>query len=273
MTVVCGDVRDPALFASLFSAPFDVVYHLAASLTVDAENNFELGMGVNNQALIALLECCRAQRSAPTLLFASSISIFGGALPAAVDDLLFQAPQTSYGAHKVIAEQLINDYSRRGYIDGRVLRLPIVLTYLGPPTDSVSDRIAALIREPLAGRQPLCQLEPAPLAVASVDKVIAALLKLSQLPASVFSTTRMFNMPALTVTPLELSAATTRAALFGAPPPRWQSDPEMQRIVDGWPTHFTSQFARTHGIEADRSADAIVASYLRHIKEPHHHDN
>src|SRR5690606_33003338 len=117
----------------------------------DAENAFEHGMEINVHALMRLLEACRRQGNTPKFMFASSISTFGGDLPDTVDDYVRQTPQTSYGAHKVIGEQLINDYSRRGYLDGRALRLPIVLTHPGPATASVSDRIASLIREPLNG--------------------------------------------------------------------------------------------------------------------------
>ena len=266
--LVPGDVLDPQLFNSLFGQPFGTIFHLAASLTLDAEADFARGLQVNVLALMSALEHCRAQSAAhclaPKFLFASSISSFGGALPDVVDDFVFQTPQTSYGTHKAIAEQLINDYSRRGFIDARVLRLPIVLTHPGPPTSSVSDRIASLIREPLNGKDVVCPLAPeTKLALASVDKVVEAFLALHDLPASVFSTTRVLNLPALTSTPGDLVAAVWRASGGKCGRYIWAQDAAMQRVVSGWPSAFTSAFAFEHGITGDASADAIVAAYLR----------
>jgi nucleoside-diphosphate-sugar epimerase len=252
---------NPQLFDTLFAEPFDAVFHLAAALTFDAESDFTRGLAINVHALMRLLEHCRAQPVVPTFLFASSISSFGGPLPAVVGDFVFQTPQTSYGSHKAIAELLINDYSRRGFLDGRVLRLPIVLTHPGPPSASVSDRVAALLREPLDGHDAICPLAPdTPLAVASVDKVVAGLLALRDLPAGVFGATRAMNLPALTVTPGELAAAAARHGATGRT--LWQPDEALQRIVAGWPAVFTSALALQHGIRADACADDIVAAYL-----------
>jgi nucleoside-diphosphate-sugar epimerase len=263
MRFVAGDVLDPALFEVLFAEPVDAVFHLAASLTLDAESDFARGLQVNVHALMRLLEHCRAQAIPPKFLFASSISSFGGALPRVVDDHVFQTPQTSYGTHKAIAEQLINDYSRRGFVDGRVLRLPIVLTHPGPPTASVSDRIASLIREPLNGRDTVCALAPdTPLALASVDSVVAGLLRLLDLPKAAFGSTRALNLPALTATPGDLVAAVERAMPGASARVRWTPDATLQRVVDGWPSVFTSKFALEHGIRGDASADALVAAYL-----------
>lgn len=154
--VLQGDICDARFLDQLFAQPLDAVFHLAATLTLDAELDFARGMAVNVHALIALLERCRAQAEAqmkaPAFVFASSISTFGGPLPDTVDDHVPQTPQTSYGTHKAVAELLLRDYTRRGALDGRALRLPVVLTHPGPASGSVSDRLAALIREPLAGR-------------------------------------------------------------------------------------------------------------------------
>lgn len=260
---IAGDLLDPTFLQTLFERPFDRIFHLAAALTLDAEMDFERGMQLNVQALIRLLDACRAQANAPRLLFASSISSFGGTLPAVVDDDTHQTPQTSYGVHKVIAEQLINDYSRRGFIDGRVLRLPIVLTHPGPPSASVSDRVAALIREPLQGGSATCPLaSDAPLAVASVERVVAAFLQLAELPASVFGATRAMNLPALTATPAQIvEAVRRRNPALPDDCIRWQPDPVLQCVVDGWPSVFTSQLATELGITGDASVDDLVAAF------------
>src|SRR5690606_6102388 len=139
VTFIAGDVLDNDVLKAVFAEPVDVVFHLAATLTIDAENSFEQGIAVNLHALMRILEACRAQGNAPKFIFTSSVSTFGGELPGVVDDYVRQTPQTSYGTHKLIGEQLINDYSRRGFLDGRALRLPIILTHPGPATASVSD--------------------------------------------------------------------------------------------------------------------------------------
>jgi nucleoside-diphosphate-sugar epimerase len=265
VTRVQGDLRDPALLDGLFSRPVDCVFHLAASLTLDAESDFTRGLEVNVHTLMRLLEHCRLQPRPPQLVFASSISAFGGMLPDRVDDDVAQTPETSYGTHKAIAELLVNDYSRRGFLDGRMLRLPVVVTHPGPATGSVSDRIAALIREPLSGRDVTCPIAPATrLPVASVQRVVQNLVALLGLPAATFGASRAMNLPSLTVTPAEIDAAVDRAA---GPERRgrilWQPDERLQRIADGWPREFTSRRALAAGIAGDPDVDAVVAAYLR----------
>ncbi len=256
-----GDICDAAFMQQLFAQPVDAVFHLAATLTLDAEQNFAHGLAVNVQALMQLLERCRAQAQAPSFVFASSISTFGGPLPDTVDDPVAQTPQTSYGTHKAMAELLINDYTRRGFIDGRVLRLPVVLTHPGPASGSVSDRLAALIREPLNGRDAVCPLAPdTRFPVASVQSVVNSFLALHTLPASRFGPTRAMNLPSLTVTPAEIAAAVERRGASGRIV--WQPDAPMQNIVDGWPRAFTSARALSLGLQADRHVDNIVAAYL-----------
>jgi D-erythronate 2-dehydrogenase len=260
-----GDVRDSAFVESLFDEDFDCIFHLAATLTLDAESDFGQGLEVNLLALVRLLERCRAQERVPSFAFASSISTFGGELPEVVDDGVAQTPETSYGCHKAVAELLISDYSRRGFIDGRVLRLPIVLTHPGPASASVSDRIAALIREPLNGRVATCPLDPRTrFPVASARAVVKAMLAMLALSTRAFGATRALNLPSLSVTPAAIEAAVIRAAASGREVGaiEWAPDAQVQRIVAAWPRGFTSARARALGLEGDASLDAIVAAYL-----------
>ncbi|NJM34413.1 MAG: NAD-dependent epimerase/dehydratase family protein, partial [Rhodomicrobium sp.] len=127
-----GDLGDPGFYERLFAKRIDSVFHLAATLTAEAEANFRRGLDVNVQGLIHLLERCRAQENRPRFVFPSSIAVFGGPLPDQVDDKTAETPQTSYGTGKALAELLINDYSRHGFIDGRALRIPIVVIRAKP---------------------------------------------------------------------------------------------------------------------------------------------
>ncbi len=257
-----GDLRDAQLMASLFNEPFDAIFHLAAALTLDAEADFRRGLEVNVLALIDLLERCRALPAPPLFLFASSISTFGGQLPATVDETVVQVPTTSYGAHKAIAEQLLRDYARRGFVDARALRLPIVVTHPGPPNGSISDQIAALIREPLQGRVATCRIRPdSRIAVATVDNVVDSFLRLAAVPRSALAAP-IINLPALSVTPAQIAAAVGRLAPGSAGLLRWEFDPAVQAIIDGWPQAFSSDLAGPIGIVSDASVHAVVQAYF-----------
>ena len=264
LSVAHGDVREARVLGALFTAPIDVVFHFAATLTLDAESDFRRGLETNVLALVELLEHCRRQPKAPMLLFASSISTFGGDLPEVVDDDVFQSPTTSYGTHKAIAEHLLADYSRHGFVDARSLRLPIVLTHPGPASGSISDQVAALIREPLRGQRTTCRMAPdSALVVASADNVVRSFLHLAGLPASALERARTMNFPGLTVTPAQIvEAVATRLPAGAGECVQWQPDAHVQRIIDGWPRAFTSQRALALGFEPDASVGALVSAFL-----------
>lgn len=259
-----GNCTDLRFLQHLFDAEVDTIFPLAATLTTEAETNFSLGLQVNVLAFMQLLETCRIQRRAPRLIYASSIAAFGGPLPETVDDSIVHTPQTSYGTHKAVAELLIDDYTRHGFIDGRVLRLPIVLIRPGAPSPSVSDRVAALVREPLRGQAVECPFDPqTPMPVASVRSVAEALIAIHDLPADAFGHTRAMNLPALTVTPHDMVAALERVGAgrqLGNVTFAPQSG--LQAIVAGWPKRFVSALASRNGIHADASFDDIIRTYL-----------
>lgn len=264
VSLVQGDLRDARAIDALFAAPVDVLVHLAATLTLDAESDFRRGLETNLLSLVELLERCRLQPSAPRFLFASSISTFGGTLPDVVGDAMVQAPDTSYGTHKAIAEHLLADYSRHGFIDARSLRLPVVLTHPGPASGSISDQIAALIREPLRGQPTTCRLAPdTPVVVASVDNVVRSFLHLGSLARQSLQGGRAMNLPGLTVTPMQIVQAVARHAPHAdAEFVDWHPDARLQRIVASWPRVFTSQRALALGLQPDASIDAIVDAFL-----------
>lgn len=259
-----GNCAELGFLQRLFDAEIDSIFPLAATLTTEAETNFSLGLQVNVLAFMQLLETCRGQRRAPRLIYASSIAAFGGPLPETVDDSVGHTPQTSYGTHKAIAELLIDDYTRHGFIDGRALRLPIVLIRPGAPSPSVSDRVAALVREPIKGEDVECPFDPqTPMPVASARRVAEALIATHDLPADAFGHTRAMNLPALTVTPQDMVAALKRVVadrrlgnVTFAP------QAGLQAIVAGWPKRFVSALAARNDIHGDASFDDIIRTYL-----------
>jgi nucleoside-diphosphate-sugar epimerase len=262
--VLTGDLADAGFVDHLASLDSDSIFHLAASLTLDAERDMESGYLINVESLRRLVE---SSTTPAKFVFASSIAVFGGELPASVDDSLRSEPDTTYGVHKAIAELMVADYSRKGRIDGRALRLPIVLIRDGAPTPAVSDRIAAIVREPLRGRDVVSPLAPGTrLPVASSQAVAAALIALHNLPADVLPHGRVMNLPALTVSVADMVAAVERrrsGAAVGRI--RFDVDSELQRIVDSWPKEFTSANAVLLGLCADGNFESIVESYLARL--------
>jgi nucleoside-diphosphate-sugar epimerase len=265
-----GDFCRPEFRRALFAKRIDSIFHLATTLTTDAEADFAHGLQVNLLGVIDLLEDCRSGAHRPRFIFPSSIAAFGGPLPDRVDDKISQTPQTSYGTAKAISELLINDYSRHGFIDGRVLRLPVVLIRPGAPNPSISDRVASIVREPLHGLDIICPLCPeTKIPVGSVRCIAAALIRLHEVPADRFGHTRAMNLPSLTVSVAEMVDAVEG---FDYPGPRgkvsWKRDDQIQAIVDGWPNSFVSDEASRLGIRSDASFTDILRAYVEDELRP-----
>lgn len=253
-----GDLSDPAFVDSLAAEGFGSIFHLASFLTLYAEKDPARAYAVNVEALRRLID---GARNRPKLVFTSSIAIFGGALPEEVGDDLNPVPTTTYGVHKAINELLIADYSRHDRIDGRCLRLPIVVIRPGAPQTAISDRVAAILREPMAGRDIAAPLGPeTPVPLASAGNVVASLIRVHDLPAESLPPKRAFNLPALTTTPAEMAAAVAERG--GAGRVTYAPDPAIERFVAGWPRHFISAAAARLGFAPDPDVGAILSDYL-----------
>src|SRR5918911_1696409 len=188
---VVGNIAYPQFARSLITPEIDVVLHLAALVSGGAEANFELGTKVNLDATRDLLEACRLAGHRPKFVFASSIAVYGGKLPDPVTDDTPPAPRISYGAQKLICETLLDDYSRRGYVDGRALRLPAVMVRPGSANTAVSGWASAIIREPLAGHDYVCPVRPdTRMACISVARVVQCFRHMAELPATLLGERR-----------------------------------------------------------------------------------
>jgi nucleoside-diphosphate-sugar epimerase len=254
------DLADADAVKRLAEEGFDSVFHLAASLTLDAEADPGQAYRINVASIRHLIE--NAPRP-PRFLFASSIAVFGGALPEVVDDTVRATPDTTYGTHKAMVELLLANYSRLGQADARVLRLPIVLIRPGAPTPTVSDRVAAIVRDALAGREVVCGLKPETrIPVASAHAVARALVGLHDVPVARLPHARAMNLPALTVSVREILQSVSRhAGDARASQVRYEPDAVLQRIVDSWPKRFVSEHADALRLSADADFDAIVDHY------------
>ena len=261
--VVVGDIADPAAVAAAAS-DVDTVFHLAAVVSFAAEADFDLGYRVNVEGTRTLLEALRATGRRPRLVAASSFAVYGGDLPPMVDDDLRLTPQTSYGAHKAIGELLVNDYSRKGYVDGRALRLPTIVVRTGLPNKAASTFASSIIREPLAGSEAVCPVgRDAAMYVLSPRRVVEAFLRAMRLPESAWGTNRTLPLPGISVMVGEMADALARVAgPEVAARIRWEPDPAIQRIVAGWPVNASARRARAMGFTADASFDDIVRAHI-----------
>jgi len=260
-----GDLADPATIAAAFEGGIDSVFHLAAVVSGAAEADFDLGMRVNLDGTRALLDACRRCAAPPRFVFASSVAVFGGALPDVVTDATTPAPQTSYGVQKLTGELLIGDCSRRGYVDGRALRLPTIVVRPGKPNAAASSFASGIIREPLAGVDAICPVaDDAALWLMSPATVIRNLLHAHEIPADAWGTSRALNLPGLTATVRDM--VTALRAVGGAAAAdrvRFQRDERIAHIVSGWPARFDAARALQLGFTRDADITAIVRDYAR----------
>ena len=265
LRVIAGDLADERVIAEALGDRVDSIFHLAAVVSGEAEANFDLGMRVNVDATRRLLERCRAQKAPAKVVFASSLAVFGGALPDPVPDDAPLMPQSSYGTQKAIGELLVYDMSRKGFIDGRSLRLPTVTVRPGKPNKAASSFASGIVREPLAGLEGVCPVAPGTrMWVTSPRAVVDNLVIGHEAPAAAFRQTRSVNVPGICVGVGEMVDALRRVAGEAvAARVKWALDPAIDRIVSTWPANFDPARGRALGMRADPDFDAIVRAYLQ----------
>lgn len=261
---ISGDISDAETVTRLIDEETASIFHLAAVVSAQAEEDFDLGYRINLDGTRHVLEAARALPHAPKLLFTSSVATYGGGLPDVVTDATAQVPQTSYGTAKVMGELLVQDYSRKGYIDGRSLRLPTISVRTGLPNKAASTWASSMIREPLCGRDAICPVsETTPMACMSPAKIITALIHAYDLPAEAFGATRSLLLTGISITAGEMAAAVERHKgnrQLGRIV--WEPDPDIQKIVDGWPRATQSARAESLGFEKDDTLDDMVRAFI-----------
>ncbi|PHY07698.1 MAG: NAD-dependent epimerase [Alcaligenaceae bacterium] len=261
---------------SLFEKDYDAVFHLSSAVSGECEADFDLGLRSNLDATRRMLDATRAQytRSGqpPLFFFASSVAVFGSdpAIPlgAMVRDGTLPTPQSSYGIHKFICEQLIADYTRKGFIDGRVARLMTVSVRPGKPNGAASSFLSGIVREPLAGVASVCPVElSTAVALSSPETTIAGILAVAEATREAFGGRTALNLPALTVTvgqmleALEQVAGKDVASLVTVKP-----DPAIAKIVGGWPSTFDCERTHRFGLQPDTSYQAVIEQYIRMLR-------
>ena len=263
---LAGDLGDAALLDRAFDGGVDGVFHLAAVVSGEAEANFDLGWRVNVDATRALLERCRAIGTAPRVVFASSVAVFGGALPDKVPDDQVLMPQSSYGAQKAVAEMLVHDFARKGFVDGRSLRLPTITVRPGKPNKAASSFASGIIREPLAGVDALCPVDRGTrMWLLSPRAVIENLMIGYDAPASAMPTAHSLNVPGISVTVGDMVDDLRRVAGDAvADRVHFRHDAAIDRIVRTWPRDFDAKAGRALGMRADADFASIVRQYVEH---------
>ena len=264
LRLVTGDIADRAAVRHVIAPGTDSVFHLAAVISGQAESDTDLGYRVNLDGTRAVLDACRALGTCPRVIFASSLAVYGGELPPMVGDATPLTPQTSYGTQKAIGELLVNDYSRKRFIDGRAVRLPTVVVRPGLPNRAASTFVSSIIREPLSEREAICPVLPdTVMALASPRRVVDALLRAHDLPGDAFGASRSLQLPGFSVAVGEMAAAVRRAGGAEAYARiRWQPDPQVQQIISGWPRALHAPRAEALGFAADTGIDELVQAFI-----------
>ena len=251
-----------------------IIFHMAAAVSGECEADFDLGMRSNVDATRALLEACRAAQNCPTVVFASSLAVFGNSaeqpLPAVIDDRTLPTPQNSYGIQKFIGEQLVADYGRKGFICARNVRLMTVSVRPGRPNGAASSFLSGMVREPLAGVRAACPVAPdTAVALSSPARTIAGLIRAADASDADWGARTAVNLPALTTTVAAMALALEKlGGKAAASLIDWTPDPTIATIVTSWPAVIDAARARALGLLPDPDFESIVADYMRENPQP-----
>jgi nucleoside-diphosphate-sugar epimerase len=261
---IVADVSHPAAADGLLARSPDVVFHLAAVVSGEAEADLEKGYRVNLDGTRLLLDAVRAAGHHPRVVYASSIAVFGAPLPDVIGDDHPLTPLTSYGTQKAIGELLLDDYSRRGYLDGVGVRLPTICVRPGRPNRAASGFFSSIIREPLVGEEAVL---PVPDDLrhwhASPRSAVGFLLHAATLDTAALGTRRSLTMPGVCATVADQIEALR--AVAGDGPVRLirrERDESVLRIVSTWPGAFDARRATELGFRAETSFDEIVRVHV-----------
>ncbi len=259
-----GDFSDKAMIKAVLQKQPGLIFHLAAIVSGEAEKNLDLGMRINFHASLQLLELCRTLAFHPRIVFASSVAVFGGDVDKVILDETNAKPRSSYGTQKAMVELLINDYSRRGFIDGRSLRLPTITVRPGKPNAATSSFVSAIIREPLNGK---ATTYPVPAEtevwIQSPSCVIQNFIHAANIDEKILGDDRVLNLPGLTTTIQKMIRSLER--ITGPEVTQlitYEPDEFLQSIVLTWPPNFDPIRAMKLGFVRDSSSEEIIRSYM-----------
>ena len=265
---IAADLSATSVAAALIAKRPDLIFHLAAIVSGEAEADFEKGYRINLDGTRYLLEAIRLEgvrnRYVPRLVFTSSIAVFGAPFPEAIGDEYFTTPLTSYGTQKAIGELLLNDYSRKGFVDGIGIRLPTIVVRPGKPNLAASGFFSNILREPLVGIEATLPVSrDVRHWFASPRAAIGFLLHAATLDTAQLGWRRTLSAPGLSATVGEEIEALRRAAGDKAVALiREEPNETILKIVAGWPRNFEAKRALSLGFVAETSMDQIVRAHI-----------
>ncbi|WP_298261140.1 D-erythronate dehydrogenase [uncultured Litoreibacter sp.] len=268
-TQVIGSIADKGVAQALAKTKPDVIFHLASIVSGEAEADFTKGWAVNMHPTWELLEGLRAEQESdasyrPRVVFTSSIAVFGGPYPDKIGDDFLTAPQTSYGAQKLICEAMISDFSRKGFIDGISIRLPTICVRPGKPNAAASSFFSGIIREPLNGQEAILPVSDATRHWhASPRSAVKFLTHAATIDTELLQGRRALNLPGVSCTVAEqIEALRDLAGNDVVSLIKPQPDSVIGKIVEGWPRDFEPDRARALGFSAEVNFKEIIQVYL-----------
>ena len=258
------DLSEDGAARKIISSKTAVVFHLAAVVSSHAEKDFDLGWKINLDLTRLLVEACRHQHPGIRFIVASGLAVYGGKLPAIVSDNTVVTPQSSYGTQKAIGELLVNDYTRKGFIDGRVLRLPTICVRPGRPNMAASSFVSNIIREPINGETTVCPVSPSlSILLSSPDTAVQNMIKASKMNGAEFGSWRTVNLPAISITVQDMidslekltDKSTVEKIIF-------KTDPLINNIVQTWPGQLDNTRALQLGFKIDENIDQVIKQFI-----------
>lgn len=262
------DISDPAVAPQIVKARPDIIFHLAAIVSGEAEADFEKGYRINLDGTRYLFEAIRHEGQKyfyrPRVVFTSSIAVFGAPFPNAIGDEFLTAPLTSYGTQKAIGELLLADYTRKGFFDGLAIRLPTICVRPGKPNKAASGFFSNIIREPLAGEEAILPVsEEVRHTHASPRSAVSFLLHAASLDGNLVGPRRYLSMPGVSCTVAEqIEALRTIAGDNAVRRIIRKPDQTIAKIVEGWPRNFDAKRALELGFTAETSFDEIIKVHI-----------
>lgn len=258
------DLAQAGASESLITPDTSLVFHLAAIVSSHAEADFDMGWTINMDVTRQLLEACRDTKAGIRFIFSSSLAVFGGTLPAVVNDGTAVTPQSSYGTQKAVGEFLVNDYARKGFVHGLAVRLPTICVRPGKPNKAASSFVSSIIREPLHGEEAICPVSPElSLWLSSPDTVIQNLIHAAGLPSGALGNWRVVNLPGISVTVQQmLDALTRRTNVNTLARVHFEPNEAINRIVSSWPGVLDNSRALQLGFRVDSHFDDFIEQYI-----------
>lgn len=260
------DLRNPEGLDAIITEKTTALYHLAAIVSSHAEQDPDLGYEINFLATRNLLEICRKNNPNIRFIFSSSLAVFGGELPAVINDGTAVTPQSTYGSQKAMCELLINDYSRKGFVDGIVVRLPTICIRPGRPNKAASSFVSSIIREPLHGEEAICPVsQDLRLWISSPNTVINNFIHALTLPSLPQRSWHIINLPGFTVSVKQMLS--DLASIKGEnilEKVRFEFDQNINNIVASWPAEIDNNTALKLGFSVDVDFKEVIQQFIKH---------